>query len=212
METLPLALCRKIEAEIRFGCAPLALEVHSEGISVKLDHRKTIDADYLISALPAFALGDLLGYPLLSSIPYKTVGVVNLGYKKSVLKQKGFGYLIPRRENEDILGCIWDSSVFPQQNQFAEETRLTVMVGGHENECKELACDAMNKHLGIEMEPDAVEIKIAKQSIPQYEIGYDLIRERFKAQLSPRIYAIGSAFDGVSVNDCISQASTLLGR
>jgi oxygen-dependent protoporphyrinogen oxidase len=76
----------------------------------------------------------------LGSIPYASVGVVNLGYDRDVLggKWAGFGHLIPSGEGQRALGCVWDSCAFPQQpaghtahyGQRAEGSRLTVMAGG----------------------------------------------------------------------------------
>ena len=53
--------------------------------------------------------------------------VVNVGYRKNCLKKKGFGYLVPSSEKEDILGVVFDSLLFPSQNHMQEETRLTVL-------------------------------------------------------------------------------------
>ena len=46
---------------------------------------------------------------LLSGVESSSVAVVNLGYHKSPLTVKGFGYLIPSREKEPVLGATWDS-------------------------------------------------------------------------------------------------------
>ena len=65
---------------------------------------------------------------------------------------KGFGYLVPSREWEEVLGMTWDSLVFPQQGtrdpaDGAEaDTRVTVMVGG-----------ALNPHVAAMREEELVE-------------------------------------------------------
>ena len=41
--------------------------------------------------------------------------VVNLVYARPVLPMSGFGYLVPASEPEHILGCVFDSCVFPGQ-------------------------------------------------------------------------------------------------
>ena len=45
------------------------------------------------------------------------LSVVNVAFNEPVLKQKGFGYLIPSNQDEDILGVVFDSCIFPEQNQ-----------------------------------------------------------------------------------------------
>jgi protoporphyrinogen oxidase len=39
--------------------------------------------------------------------------VVNLVYDKRVLPMAGFGYLVPDREKEAVLGVVFDSCTFP---------------------------------------------------------------------------------------------------
>ena len=47
----------------------------------------------------------------LGSIKAVNMAIVNLFFKKDVLKIKGFGYLVPTKENSPILGCIFDLSL-----------------------------------------------------------------------------------------------------
>jgi protoporphyrinogen oxidase len=89
-----------------------------------------LDADYVVSALPASALAQVLppddaGFgPAIraaAAIPYASVGVVNLGYRHQLASSpaaalNGFGYLCPARERAGVLGMTWDSSVFPGQH------------------------------------------------------------------------------------------------
>lgn len=224
MSTLIHALESQLEGSIRLNCAPQALHVQREGVTLVLPNQEIMHADHLIVAVPARALGGLLeSYDSdlarqLCSIPHASVMVVNLGYSLPVLKQKGFGYLIPSHENEPVLGCIWHSSVFPQQNRDPKETRLTVMLGGThhpeiesltEQEGLSLALESVNKQLNISIFPDAVRIKLAKQAIPQYEVGYQDFLSRLRSKIaafSSHLTVIGHAFDGVSLNDCIAHA------
>lgn len=216
METLTKELVRQLDVKILYQCAPATLVYHSDHINVN----KSIEADQVISAIPAYALSDVVGpFPPLS---YATVAVVNVGYAKQVLKQEGFGYLIPSQEQEKILGCIWDSSVFPQQNQQPQETRLTVMLGGihhphienySEEECRQVALHAIKKHMKIDASPLVVHVSMARLAIPQFEVGYsswlEEIRQSIK-QFSPRLHLCGNAFNGISVNDCISGAKLIV--
>lgn len=218
METLPAALAHQTEADIRLKCTVNKLIFNAEGISVLFNQNESIEADHVISTLPAFTLASLI--PALSSvcnrIPYASVAVINVGYDRPVLKQKGFGYLVPSQEKEAILGCVWDSCVFPQQNQTLNETRLTLMMGGmhhadlinHEEQCKQKALNSLAKHLNIEEDPKTIQIKMARQAIPQYEVGYQAILDEIKTrlnQLSPHLTLSGT-FQGVAVNDCIACA------
>lgn len=220
METLVNELARQLDADIRLSSPVASLQNEQGGMAVLLANGEKIFADQVVSTVSLPVLGKLIPKlaPLYHSLPYATVGVVSLGYHRPVLKQKGFGYLIPSKENEDVLGCVWDSCVFPRQNQSQEETRLTVMLGGVRRPGLSLLPDsellsktliAISKHLGIDAAPDAVAIKRAQHAIPQYQIGHianvKLLRTQ-AAQLFPVLALLGSSFDGPAVNDCVSHA------
>jgi oxygen-dependent protoporphyrinogen oxidase len=224
MERLTEALTEQLAPSIQLGCEATAIRFHEGGVEVECSSQQTFSARHLYSALPAAALAPLLlpNKPhcaaLLQEIPYSSVAVIHLGYRHAVLKEKGFGYLIPSKEREPLLGVIWDSAVFPQQNRGCNETRLTVMMGGtrqphlcalSDSKKIELALTALSKHLGIIDPPDVIHSTIAKNAIPQYYVGHE---ERLRSiqkelfSLSPHFSYIGNSFFGVSINDCISQA------
>lgn len=226
METVIRALGDQIVGEIHLLTEPESIDCRKEGVAIRLASGKELQADHLISTLPMPAFASLVGNDLLSrnlnALQYATVAVVNLGYRQSVLKKEGFGYLIPSEENDSILGCVWDSSVFPQQNRHSNETRLTVMIGGARNsavgsysddDALGIALEAMERHLGIKGMPDAIQIKFARQAIPQYGVGHWAWSELIQKEVAdfPRLTLTGSAFHGVSVNDCVAHASKIRG-
>ena len=147
-----------------------------------------------------------------------------MGFDSSVLPLKGFGYLVPTRMNELILGCVWDSCVFPQQNERKEQTRITFMMGGShhpeikgmsEQEAVEHALKALQQQMRIQARPAIIQFKKVHQAIPQFEVGH----ERWKTdlqnkigQISPRLVLSGSAWTGVSINDCVGHARLLAQR
>jgi oxygen-dependent protoporphyrinogen oxidase len=223
MEVLPKAIMEGFMGEVRLNCEVQSLTPYFDKIVVKLPKQQLIEADYVISALPISALHSLLiPFGIGIDCPHANVVSVHLGYHQSVLSQKGFGYLIPFQERESILGCVWDSCVFPQQNTHQEEARLTVLLGGTQHPhmdalnnqtCLEMALAALDKHLKIKRKPDAVLIERAWQAIPQYPIGYSSRLEELWTQLKPqwsRLMVIGQALQGVAVNDCIAFARRLL--
>ncbi len=179
-------------------------------------------ADYVISTVQAQALIPAIQSPyldnLLRCIPYTTVAVVNLGYKRNITEFEGFGYLIPTCEKENVLGVVFDSCVFPQQNQHTKETRLTVMIGGahrsdlfhlDDDQYVKFAIAALRKQMNILYIPDAVSVKVAHHAIPQYQVGHPTLLKEIENSIeaySPHLKVIGSSFYGVSVNDCIAYA------
>lgn len=139
-------------------------------------------------------------------VPTSSIAVVNFGYHRDVLKNKGFGYLVPSKENEKILGVVFDSSAFPMQNKHPEETRLTVMVGEkYLHDPLTVAGEALSKHLSIDAMPDVTHVKIAKNAIPQYPVGHWEWLKRKELNCKPHITFLGSSYYGVSVNDTIKK-------
>ncbi|MBA3817229.1 MAG: protoporphyrinogen oxidase, partial [Parachlamydiaceae bacterium] len=132
METLVARLSSKLHEHLQFNSSATTLKVLSGEIEVFLADGKNLRADRVFIALPAEATISLLKHSFpsmqtsLPEVSTASVAVVNLGWSQSVLKYSGFGYLIPSREQEKILGVVWDSSVFPQQNSSNSQTRLTV--------------------------------------------------------------------------------------
>lgn len=155
-------------------------------------------------AKDAFAQG------FLGSLEEASLSVVNVAYSKDLLKKKGFGYLVPTSEKEKVLGVVFDSAIFPFQNQTNDETRLTVMLrdGGIET-----ALEGLQRHLGIESAPSEVHLKVWKNIIPQYEVGHLKRLQAFESHLKmnyPQLTCIGNYINGASLNHCVSLATQII--
>lgn len=181
--------------------------------------------DRIFSTISASSLASLIDpslniFSLLKKSRSAGIATVNLGFDRSVLNKAGFGYLIPKTEGESILGTVFDSQVFPQQNKAKNETRMTVMLGGARNpdllnlsdlQLENLARQAIAKHLGIFQKPKALLIRRHINAIAQYHLGHhawltDLQKELKKI---PLLSLIGNSYYGVSVNDCVKMAKKL---
>lgn len=207
METLPRELARQFKGELRLNCDVKSIE----NGKLTLKDGEIIETDYLYCATPS-------SYFNVPKIPTASIAVVSMGYRKSVLAKKGFGYLIPSQEKQEILGVVWDSSIFPSQNTTQDETRLTVMIGGSKmtnfndfapSDFYETATRSLQKHLGIKEKPDAFHVHLAKDAIPQYLVGHNKMVHEIKKEISqkyPDVLLLGSSYSGVSVNDCIAEA------
>lgn len=152
METLIQTLQNRLDIDIVLNCP-----VERTGEKEVIAGGKVWRADHIISALPP-------------SLPKRSIWVVNLAFEGDVLVKKGFGYLIPTQEKESVLGAVFDSAIFPEQNQ-SNETRLTVMIRAEEEKPLEAALSALDRHLGIRAEPIFSSIYLAKDAIPQMEVG-----------------------------------------
>jgi oxygen-dependent protoporphyrinogen oxidase len=152
------------------------------------------------------------------------VAEVFLGYRSdpSPIPLDGFGFLVPKKENRQILGTIWSSTIFPGR---APEggVALTTFVGGSRQPENALADDGrlvdmvrddIRTLMGIDAVPDTVSIARWDKAIPQYRVGHRAIIEaieRFEGQC-PGVYLTGNFRSGISVADCITGAKEMSER
>jgi protoporphyrinogen/coproporphyrinogen III oxidase len=212
MQTLTDALAQRLDSNIRYNTTVTSIDINDKEVTVNTS-KGSFSCDHLYLCIPAHQLTSL--FPQIPTIETASVVTASIGYKHYTLKEQGFGHLVPASEKEKILGVVWDSSAFPEQNQHPQETRLTVMMGGAQypdliNESKQtletLALDALNRHLGITTCPDTLAIHYAKNAIPQYHVGHAQRVEEIERQFPHNITLLGNSFRGVAINDCIANA------
>ncbi|XP_061462163.1 protoporphyrinogen oxidase [Rhineura floridana] len=238
MQSLPKALedfVRRRGVEIHCGAPVRRLERAASGSWRIALEDGVVEADHVISALPAKALSRLLpgwAEPLsreLLAIQAVSVGVVNLQYKNVALPVTGFGHLVPAFEDSSLLGIVYDSVAFPEQDgSSGPSTRLTVMLGGawftsglgdpdtvSHAVLLSRAQAAVKEHLGVSAEPCRTIVKVQKACIPQYTLGHWKHIESAAAYLEQQklpLSLVGASYKGVSVNDCISGSRTAVSK
>lgn len=195
MEILPKRLAEKLENHLILNKSVNSLD--------------EIEADCVISTLPTHSLAPLL--PCEDPFEYTTLSLVHLGWNRTVMSTKGYGFLVPTKEKGDILGMTWDSQIFPKQNSEGQ-TRLCIMVAGAHSEetLHALALKNVSKYLGISSPPTVLLTTVAERAIPHYTVGHHKRVESFKMRMPPRLLAIGTCFEGVGLNDCIFKGQKLI--
>ena len=194
---------KKIAVEL-VTCCPIEA-IRKEGVAAG---GKFWKADWIVSALPGPVIGRLTGRWI--DFPAASMWVIHLGFSERLLAKKGFGYLVPTKEKEPLLGMIWDSSIFPEKGR----TRLTAMTRafGDALWAKETAFDSLRRHLGIFAIPLFIEAHLAEEAIPQFEVGYAKRLARFQSELKeaiPSLTLIGNYIGGASVDACVRTARNL---
>jgi oxygen-dependent protoporphyrinogen oxidase len=223
VEQLPQALIRQLPAKIH--TSQEAREILFEGDEIIVRTEDTsFTADYLFCALPVMETSKLFERHVpeiakeLAKVPSEGIAVVNFGYDRAVLPVQGFGYLTPTYGHEEILGVVFDSSVFSEHNRKEEETRLTIKIeetGKSEDHYVEAALRGIRRHLNISETPKAISMKRALRAIPQYGVGHlekmaDL-DQQFQNKLS-RCSLVGNYLSGVSVDQCILRAKQMVAK
>ncbi|EGP86679.1 uncharacterized protein MYCGRDRAFT_43963 [Zymoseptoria tritici IPO323] len=161
---------------------------------------------------------------LIDSIPTVTVMTVSMYFRTPDLHEPGFGYLIPQAtpfENnpERALGVVFDTAYSPGSSD-SRGTKVTVMLGGHwwdgwpafpdEEEGVTMARAVLERHLGIKEAPEAWQVNLQADCIPQYTVGHETrlkkAHNNIWQEYKGRLRVAGNWMSGVGVNDCLRSA------
>lgn len=206
------------------GAELLSLRPHAkkkEKIELLLQSGEILEADTVYLTTPAHVSARILAdaanqaATLLSQIPFTSVLVAHVGFHHPVLAYKGFGHLVPTWEDKEVLGMVWDSSLFPQQNGHPNQTRLTVMLRDDIQEGEKKIHQALLRHLGITAKPDLFHLHLLPNAIAQYTLGHLSRLKQAKEQLKQQMLQVellGSSLNGISLPACVNQAREMAWR
>ncbi len=191
--------------------------------AVRLGSGETLMADAVVVTIPSpraapllasadEALGEIVG-----QIETAGLAVVATTYDAAAIPDvDGFGFLVPRGEGLRILGCLWDSCVFPGRAPDGKVLLRSMIGGAHDpaavREDEEVLERQVRRDLeaamGIRAEPEMVRIYRWPLGIGQYHAGHqrrlDRIHDRLRA--NPGLWVAGSSYYGISMNACIEKA------
>lgn len=163
--------------------------------------------------------GPVPDFKTMNDIRIPPVTSLSLGFRREDVTHRlnGFGVLIPEKENFDILGALFPSSIFPGRAPQGH-VEMTVFIGGSrrpeladksESEQTAMALRDLGVILGVNGTPVWTLRTYWPNAIPQYEVGYG----RFKEILTnlekrfPGLYFTGNYRGGISVGDVIVNAT-----
>jgi oxygen-dependent protoporphyrinogen oxidase len=174
-------------------------------------------APLIESAVPAAAAG-------LRALTMASVAVVGLGFRRRELGMDldAYGFLVARGERPTILGCQYDSTVFPGR---APEggAFLRVIVGGTfepaavERDDAALVAQALGDLrtiTGLAANPDFTVVWRHRQVLPQYEVGHERRADAIESAMAKnlRLHLLTIGLGGVGLSDCIRNAAALARR
>jgi len=186
-------------------------------------------AKSVVLATPASAAASLLE-PLepksaeaLAAFEYPTIVQIALVYPRTSIgvPLDGFGFLVPRTEGLKILGCVWNSAMFPDRSP-SDEALVTAFLGGATDaSVAALSDEALTRQAHEDLRqvlriddtsPRVVAGFRWQEAIPQYNIGH---AERLAAvdkglKRLPHVKLCGSYLKSPSVSDCIATARVAL--
>ncbi|MFI5059105.1 MAG: protoporphyrinogen oxidase [Candidatus Acidiferrales bacterium] len=236
-ETLVRALATRLGPALRCGVEVTGIRLGSGGAAGKFEVRFTeggreevIGAGQLVVAAPTNVASKLLGAldnsferPL-AGIGYAPVAIVSLAYRKSDVGHtlEGFGFLVPRSAGLEMLGSVWNSSLFP--NRAADgKVLLTSFVGGATNpqavtSSSEALTSLVHREIApvlkLRQEPMFSNVEIYQRAIPQYNLGHGerlAALEALRAKY-PGLWLAGNYLRGPAIGACVEQALAVAGE
>jgi len=154
----------------------------------------------------------------LAGISYAPVAVVSAGYRREAIGRAldGFGFLVPRAEGLRVLGCVWNSTLFPGRAPDGH-VLLTSFAGGAMNPemcawSEERIASAVHEDLArvlkIKEEPVARDVHVYQRAIPQYNLGHGQILAELKltCDATSGLYLAGNYFEGPAMGACVECA------
>ncbi len=228
MSELVDTLISRLEGDLRPGCRVTGLKYLNPGFEVTFDQPEAppLTTDAVVLAIPAYVAAGLMESinsdlaEMLKQIRYVSTGTVSLGYRRAEVqwqhKFDGFGFMIPKSENRQILACSWSSTKFNHRAS-DDHVLVRVFVGGDgKGHLVDLPDDKLISLVEAEIADIMhVSIKPVKRQIfrwprgnPQYDVGH-LVRVtemEKQAASTPGLYLTGSAFRGIGIPDCVKSA------
>lgn len=216
------ALARRLSSiDVRLGRRATRVEAASAGYAVVLENDERLTAQAVIFATPAFVTAELVSgidsraAAALHAIPYVSTATVSVAYPLADIPRPldGYGYIIPRAENQPILACTWTSAKFPQRapqgfgliRGFIGRAGQEEALDGTDDDLLKLLRAELRRTLGITAAPTLHRIFRWPKAMPQYTLGHlarlATIEQRLTAL--PGLFVAGSAYRGIGLPDCI---------
>jgi len=229
-DALPKVLAHQLGNDVRTNTRVTAMWQRGEWLEILLndDADNRIVTRAVVLATPASVAGGLVtGFnpqlaAQLNAIGSPPVVQIALAYPREAIgvALDGFGFLASRKAGLRILGCVFNSVMFPERCP-KEQALFTVFLGGatdpqvfekNDAELTRLAHADLQRVLKIS---NAVPTVVAgfrwPQAIPQYNLGH---AERIQAIENavadiPHLHLCGNYLRGPSVPDCAKRAKTI---
>jgi oxygen-dependent protoporphyrinogen oxidase len=173
-------------------------------------------AKLISGALPGLARG-------LDEVEYAPVALAFLGFRARDVRadMKGFGFLVAAGEAPRVLGCVFESTVWPDRAP-ADHVLVRMIYGGARDpgaaELDDTALFAqagadLAQVLGVRAQPVHTSAVRWARGIAQYPVGHaDRVATWERDAHAARLVLAGSSYHGVAVNDCIADARRVVGQ
>lgn len=229
IESLTKALESALSPELQMNRMVKEIRPQSEGWLVAGDGFHHV-AKHVVLATPASVTAKMIT-PFaqetaftLNQIPSTDLAVVHLGFDRSQIgaPKTGFGYLCAPSEAQDILGCLWNSNLFPHRAPDGA-VLWTVFMGGMTNRqvlentdtgLVDRAVKALRPVMKVKGSPSFSHVTRHKAAIPQYTMGHaGRVRDLEETERHwPGLHFASNYRGGISVGDVVESAQKIIFR
>lgn len=184
-------------------------------------------ADAVVLACPSHAAAPMLeslapaAAERIAAIRGAPIAVVGLAFPERDLggPPEGFGFLAPPGEGLRILGCLFDSTVYPGRRAPEGKVLLRAMIGGaldpgaldlNDGALLDTVLGDLRVAMGLRASPERHWVFRYPRGIPQYEPGHGRRLAEVGRILSPwpTLLLAGNSYRGISVNACLEEAAS----
>lgn len=234
METFPQAIARLLGDAVRTNTRVVRMERSNSSLfTVSVDSRgksESLQAATVVIATPAAEAARFVApfssslANALSGIYYPPVAEVFLGFRLEQIARglDGFGFLVPAKENRNILGTIWSSAIFPGRAP-EMHAALTTFVGGarqpemcehDDQELVRIVTEELHSIMGVSGRPVFAKVIRWERAIPQYDLGYlDIMNELERCEANiPGLFFCSNFRRGIAVGDCVMNGKNVAER
>lgn len=228
LQTLVQKLSEKLSSSLHYVCHIISIKPDPQNHNqYRVEYKQneklyTLQAHKIIFALPPRKLVPLIQSldssltSCLSTIYFAPLQILHLAIEKKHvgLTVPAFGFLKARLQKSALLGCIFNSRIFPHTAPEGKEL-FTVMSGGSlqsaltewpEEDAILTIITELKKILRLQRSPEVLSFFRYKEAIPQYTLNsHHILLESVKKFETryPGLYITGNFLKGVSVPDCI---------
>lgn len=234
LDTLPRAIAAVLGTRVHLGTRVTSVRPDGDAWQVSVEQagqRQSLEADAVVYAGPAHALGDLAlpdearrALTPAGALAHPPVATLALGFRREAVTHPldGFGMLCPAVEGRTLLGAIFSSSLFPSRAPTGQVLITCFLGGARSPAIGRMDTDAvlprveadLRALLGVREGPTFVHHQRWARAIPQYELGHDaVVNGAARAESSlPGLYLAGQWRGGVAIGECIAQGRQVAER
>ncbi len=235
IQALPLRLARKLGEAVTTEVQLLSIQPSDQGWQVDFAHPRgvtSITCRQLVVTVPTYRLPELpfpdklrRSVQSLADLPYAPVATVACGFAREAIAHplNGFGMLIPTQENWNVLGTLFQSSLFPGRAPEGKVLLSSFLGGalypqlvlyGNSQARLQIVLETLEKLLGLRGKPVFHRETLWPKGIPQYNLGHDRYLQTLQEIEGtwPGLHLVGNYRDGVGAGDCLHNGLRLAAR